>query len=132
MTVASAAHRVTGVYPGLPGSVGQARAVAAASLPAGCPRAGDVAVVVSELATNALLHSASGKPGGTFQVRVEAEPGGVAVAVVDQGPALMPATRDDEGGRGLAMVAVLADAYEVTVTDTGRTAWCRLVWGVTP
>lgn len=116
----------------IPGDAAQlslARAWVLALLPTGCPRADDVALVVSELATNAVLHSASGMPGGTVDVLVDVEPDAVALAVVDQGPALAPARRPaGEGGYGLALVAALADAYEVTATETGRTVWCRLDW----
>jgi anti-sigma regulatory factor (Ser/Thr protein kinase) len=115
-------------FPGLPESIGQARAWVAGLLPAGCPRADDVALVVSELATNAVLHSASGAPGGVFEIRVDVEPGVVAVAVADAGPALVPASRQGEFGRGLVLVATLADAYEAIAGEAGRTAWCRLDW----
>uniref|UniRef100_UPI003F49B02F ATP-binding protein n=1 Tax=Sphaerisporangium sp. CA-236357 TaxID=3240030 RepID=UPI003F49B02F len=125
---ATAPATATGTFPGLPCSIAQARAFAAAFLPEGwCSRAGDLALVVSELATNAVLHSASGAGGGTFALRVEVEPGAVTVTVADQGPALVPAMRtESEHGRGLVLVAELADAYKVTITNTGRTAWCRL------
>jgi anti-sigma regulatory factor (Ser/Thr protein kinase) len=122
VTAVSAELRFTGTSV----SIGQARAVVAGLLP-GCPRLNEVLIVISELATNAVLHSASGADGGTFGVRVDVEPGAVAIAVLDQGPALVPARRPDgEGGRGLAVVAELADAYEFTITPAGRTAWCRL------
>lgn len=117
------------VLRGVPVSVGEARAWVTECLPADCPRADDVVLVVSELATNAALHSASGMPGGTFHVLVQTEPGAIALVVVDQGPALVPARRPDgEGGHGLALVTELADAYEVTTTDAGRAVWCRLDW----
>ncbi|MBX6386694.1 MAG: ATP-binding protein [Microbispora sp.] len=129
MTPATRTRTQALALPGLPESVSAARAFAAGCLPVGCPRADDVALVVSELATNAVLHSASGAPGGTFVVLVDAEPGAVAVAVADQGPALVPGVRPlGEGGHGLHLVAELADAYEVTTTETCRTAWCRLDW----
>ncbi len=40
-------------FPGLPEQISAARAWAVSCLPAGCPRADDVALVVSELVTNA-------------------------------------------------------------------------------
>ncbi|MEV7808970.1 ATP-binding protein [Microbispora sp. NPDC088329] len=130
MTPATRTRAQALALPGLPESVSQAREFAAGCLPAGCPRVDEVALVVSELATNAVLHSASGVPGGTFVVLVDVEPSSVAVAVADQGPALVPAMRPlGEGGHGLDLVAALADAYEVTTTETGRTAWVRLDWG---
>jgi serine/threonine-protein kinase RsbW len=116
--------------PGDAAQLSEARAWVLGLLPEACPRAADVALVVSELATNALLHSASGAPGGVVDVLVDVEPDAVALAVVDQGPAaLAPARRPDgEGGRGLQIVTALADAYEVTTTPEGRTVWCRLDW----
>jgi anti-sigma regulatory factor (Ser/Thr protein kinase) len=115
--------------PGLPESVGEARAWALSVLPADCPRADDVALVVSELATNAVLHSASRAPGGTFQVLVDVEAAAIVVVVVDTGPALVPAYRPaGEGGLGLFLVTELADAYEVTTAVNARMAWCRLEW----
>jgi anti-sigma regulatory factor (Ser/Thr protein kinase) len=119
----------TARIPGQPETLALARAWVLALLPEACPRADDVALVVSELATNAVLHSASGAPGGTVDVLVDIELDAVAVAVVDQGPALVPAMRPaGEGGHGLALVTELADAYEVTCTETSRTVWCRLDW----
>ncbi|MFI7632447.1 ATP-binding protein [Microbispora rosea] len=129
MTPATRTRAQALALPGLPESVSAARSFATGCLPADCPRADDVALVVSELATNAVLHSASGAPGGTFVVLVDVEPDAIAVAVADQGPALVPAMRPlGEGGHGLELVAELADAYEVTTTQTGRTAWVRLDW----
>jgi anti-sigma regulatory factor (Ser/Thr protein kinase) len=113
-------------FPGTAESIGQARAWVAGLLPPGWPRAHDVALVVSELATNAVIHSASGAPGGVFELRIDVEPGAVAVAVSDAGPVLVPAARDGDFGRGLVLVAEVADAYEATVTQTGRIAWCRI------
>lgn len=119
----------TARIPGQPETLALARAWVLGLLPAGCPRADDVALVLSELATNAVMHSASGMPGGVVDVRVDVEPDAVAVAVVDQGPALVPARRPaGEGGYGLHLVTSLVDAYEVTCTDAGRTVWCRLDW----
>jgi serine/threonine-protein kinase RsbW len=116
--------------PGHPETLALARSWVLGLLPEACPRAADVALVVSELATNAVLHSASGAPGGVVDVLVDVEPDAVALAVVDQGPALLPALRPaGEGGYGLTLVREVVDAYEVTSTEAGRTVWCRLDWG---
>lgn len=105
--------------PGTPESAGAARAFAAAAL-AGQRRelADDVATVVTELAANAVLHSRSGRPGGTFTLRLQAVPGEpVLIEVRDQGPAPAPARSGpdqdglSESGRGLAMVAALSAAW---------------------
>ena len=53
----------TRAFPGTPASVSEARAWVAGIL-AGFPAAADAELMASELATNAVLHSASGLPGG--------------------------------------------------------------------
>ncbi|MER5317991.1 ATP-binding protein [Streptosporangium roseum] len=127
VTVTHARQRV---FPGVPVQVRAARAWVLTCLPARCPRADDVALVVSELVTNAIVHSRSGLAGGTVAVRVEAEAVSVAVSVIDQGARPVPARREPgESGWGLAdIVSSLVDAYEVTTGPAGRTAWCRLDW----
>lgn len=52
----------------------------------GCPAADDVLLAASELATNAVLHSASSQPGGTFTITAEVSDGEhVRIAIRDQG-----------------------------------------------
>src|SRR2546430_16366910 len=52
----------------------------------GCPVADDVILCVSELATNAAVHSDSRRSGGTFTVRTESCPGAdVRIEVEDAG-----------------------------------------------
>ncbi|WP_231640767.1 ATP-binding protein [Nocardiopsis sp. NRRL B-16309] len=45
-----------------------------------------VALVTSELVTNALVHSASGLPGGTVRVELEHKPLHLVLSVTDNGP----------------------------------------------
>lgn len=52
---------------------------------AGCPTAEDAVLLASELATNAITHSASGQPGGTFTIRVHIQGGCIHAQVEDQG-----------------------------------------------
>ncbi len=61
-------------YPGGPEHVRQVRADLRRLLD-GCPVADDVILCVSELATNAAVHSDSSRSGGTFTVRTESCPG---------------------------------------------------------
>ncbi|MFI9846732.1 ATP-binding protein [Nonomuraea sp. NPDC051941] len=118
-------------FDGLPAAIAQARAWVRELLPAGCDRVDDVVLVVSELTTNAVMHSASGAPGGRFalQVEVDAAAHSVGVTCVDLGPALVAAKRGEgEGGHGLALVRELADTYEVRAEPTSRTVCCWLDW----
>jgi anti-sigma regulatory factor (Ser/Thr protein kinase) len=74
---------------------------------------GDVAaLLVSELFGDSVRHSRSGAAGRTVTVAVRAGDGLVRVEVTDRSgpevPALCPAGRDAEGGRGLQLVAGLA------------------------
>jgi anti-sigma regulatory factor (Ser/Thr protein kinase) len=80
---------------------------------AGHAAAQDAELVASELATNAVSHSASGLPGGIFLVHLaRLSPGDVAIIVTDQGgtdhPRLPDAGLDSESGRGLAVVHALS------------------------
>ena len=51
----------------------------------GHPAADDAVLLISELAANAIAHSASGQPGGTFTLRVQVRDGCVRGEVEDQG-----------------------------------------------
>lgn len=94
------------------------------------PRVDDVLLCVSELATNALVHGVP--PGRGYLVRLVNEDAGsrLRVEVHDSGegrPALRPpggAGADDESGRGLLLVAALADTWGVGERDPGKVVWC--------
>jgi anti-sigma regulatory factor (Ser/Thr protein kinase) len=73
--------------------------------------------MVSELVTNAIVHSASALPGGIVIVSVRTGNGAVRVDVVDEGnpppgPAAPPGL-----GAGLAIVSTLADEFGTDGTD---------------
>jgi anti-sigma regulatory factor (Ser/Thr protein kinase) len=99
---------VTRSFPGRPESVSAARAWVARFLPGS---ADDAALMASELVTNAIVHSASGLPGGSVTVTVAPSSGMARVDVIDQGamPACMAAPHGL--GAGLAIVAQLADVF---------------------
>ena len=97
----------------------------------GCPLLDEVVLICSELATNAVLHSASREPGGMFTLRCEArEHDYVWVQVEDQGGRWAEDDGSVERGRGLDIIAVLADYWDIRGDDTGRAVCARLDWPV--
>ncbi|MCW3030812.1 MAG: hypothetical protein JWM66_945 [Solirubrobacterales bacterium] len=84
----------------------------------------DVAeLLTSELATNAILHGASG-----FELKVEVDRK-IRVEVCDTGggrPAVLQAGPHDRSGRGLGLVQALSSAWGVIPSSTGKTVWYEL------
>ena len=87
------------------------------------PSVDDLTLIVSELATNAVMHARCDE----ITVAVAVDGRDVWVAVVDQGPrtrrgaALRHPDADDENGRGLLLVAALAERYVIRDTEPGTT-----------
>jgi anti-sigma regulatory factor (Ser/Thr protein kinase) len=81
----------------------------------------DVRLIVSELATNAVLHA-----GSPFEVQVHLD-GDLRVRVRDdhpeRAPVLRPVRDEVPGGRGLHIVARLADAWGVVQGDRNKATW---------
>jgi serine/threonine-protein kinase RsbW len=91
-------------FAATPAHIGQAREFLATLLD-GHPAADEAVLCLSELVTNAVLHSASARPGGTFQVSVCLRAGMLRVEVEDGGGPWRTATTGDVlGGRGLIIV----------------------------
>jgi hypothetical protein len=82
----------------------------------------DALIVVSELATNAVMHAAS-----AFTVGVGRTPSVLRLAVTD-GSAVAPTVRDvsDGSGNGIRMTAMLAADWGVDRTPGGKTVWAEL------
>ena len=117
-------------FPGLPEQVAEARHFVAALLrERGCVEEG--ALVVGELAANAVRHSLSGKAGGWFLVIVGFGTDFVRIEVIDQGGDSAPAMRDatdlEEGGRGLMLVATCAKDWGAKTLPQGSSVWADLV-----
>ena len=88
----------------------------ASFLPAS-PVADDVALMTSELFTNAILHSGSGLPGGVVLVSVRTGKSQIRVDVIDQG-ALPLGTGAQPGlGAGLGIVSQLSDVFGAIGSD---------------
>ncbi|MYW64063.1 ATP-binding protein [Streptomyces sp. SID8379] len=91
-------------------------------------RAHDILLCVSELTTNALVHGVP--PGRGFLLRMLPYEDGelIRVEVHDSGdgcPAVPRPVDDAEGGRGLLLVAALADKWGVGERDPGKVVWCE-------
>jgi anti-sigma regulatory factor (Ser/Thr protein kinase) len=112
--------------PALNVSVAAARrTVTALCAPAGLDSLHDTAALLtSEVVTNAVLHGE-----GTVLVRARTGGGRLRVEVQDDGdgaPVLRRAEREDEGGRGLALVAALSDDWGVQEVPGGKYVWFEL------
>lgn len=113
-------------FPGTPEQAGKARRFLAAVLD-NRPAAGDAILCLSELASNACLHSRSRRPGGRFTVRAALDARDLRVEVRDDGgPWVWPA-QPDEHGRGLLIVASLARAWgRGGDSEHGWTVWFEM------
>ncbi|MFC9887020.1 ATP-binding protein [Streptomyces pilosus] len=96
------------------------------------PRIDDVLLCVSELATNALLHGVP--PGRGLLLRLLPYSDSVRVEVHDSGGGVpaVPRGAPDESGRGLLLVAGLADRWGVTERDPGKVVWCEFALTAVP
>lgn len=122
---ATAASYYERTYHGHPDQVRNARAAVAGHL-AGCPVADDAILIVSEIASNAIVHSAS--KGKFFTVRVEACPGCVRIECQDLGGPWHSKPGDDRP-HGLNIVEALAGPGNwgtKTTSDGHRIVWARL------
>jgi len=88
----------------------------------------DSVVIISELVTNAVRHAA---PGVRAKLRMECTvgPDGLCLEVSDGGSSAGPPLheRGAVGGRGLFIVAALADSWSFHRTDAGTVVTAQLV-----
>src|SRR5262245_61478010 len=92
------------------------------------PAQPDAELIASKLGTNAIKHTRSGQPGGTFRARIHNQTDGTLRLEIDDdgGPATFGRpTLDNEGGRGLAIVAAMSIEWGVTGDINGRTVWAE-------
>jgi two-component sensor histidine kinase len=85
----------------------------------------DAQLVVTELVTNAVLHAAT-----EVQLTLDIRPGTVRVEVADGNerlPRPREADAEDVTGRGLLLVAAVAESWGVSQRDDdGKVVWCAL------
>src|SRR4051794_1934458 len=118
---APAARRVD--LPAAPGSVSELRQVARAfAVDAGASKvvAADVALAVTEAATNALLHAFVDVPPGRITLVCEAGPGQLRVSVIDDGRGMQPRPDSPGLGVGLSTMGALALSLDVRQGPGGR------------
>jgi anti-sigma regulatory factor (Ser/Thr protein kinase) len=117
------------VFPGDERQLGALRRWLASLLPP-CPARDDVLSVATELATNALQHTASGH-GGWFAVEVTWYGSIVRVAVADGGGPAEPHVIGDataEHGRGLLLVRGLSVRAGMSGDHHSRLVWAEIAW----
>ncbi|GGU32273.1 ATP-binding protein [Streptomyces violascens] len=94
-------------------------------LPADSSAVETVALVTSELLTNAVQHAGQ----GPISVAALLKDDTVRVEVSDASPTLptpgLP-DEDDEHGRGLLIVAALAVRHDVETTESGKRCWAEI------
>lgn len=86
-----------------------------------------VQLLVSELVTNAVLHT-----DGSVEVTVARSSSGITVEVADRNPSkpvVKTYSRDAATGRGLHLVEALADAWGVRGDENRKAVWFRVVDG---
>lgn len=90
----------------------------------------DIAISVSELVNNAMLHGNKSSPDKWVTVRMARENGSVKISITDQGGGFDPGNVDDplaeenllkEVGRGIFIVKSLMDSVEITGDSSGTT-----------
>jgi anti-sigma regulatory factor (Ser/Thr protein kinase) len=119
-------------FPGLPAIVPSARRFVRGILD-DSPRADDMELIAGELISNAILHSPAGEPGGEFTVTIRTGSRWARIEVSDAGtgewyPLLGCPRDDDEYGRGMAIIAALADKFGHDAAPAGQVVWAEVTW----
>jgi anti-sigma regulatory factor (Ser/Thr protein kinase) len=88
-----------------------------------------LALIVSELVTNSILH-ADLTAGDTVDMHVEHGAPQVRLTVHDSGPGFAPPSASPDtleiGGQGLVITAALSDSWGVDCDDDGCSVWCEM------
>ncbi len=122
--------------PGAPEEISRARRWTRDILN-GSPMADDAELIVSELSTNAVLHTASGLEAGSFHLALAVSTQVIALSVTDDGgtataPKVEHREQEAEHGRGLGMVSALAHRVVVHNSQGGYTVTAELFTGSHP
>jgi anti-sigma regulatory factor (Ser/Thr protein kinase) len=111
------------IFPAEPESVRSAREFVRGAI-ADSQNAADAVLLVSELATNAIIHAKS-----SFAIDVKLQANIVRVEVVDESP-ILPVLADTpplgSRGRGLGIVNTLARAWGTEARGQGKAIWFEI------
>jgi len=111
----------TASFPSETRAVGEARQFVLIAGEVPDEAAGDVALLVSEVASNAVLHARS-----PFTVTVERDGSNLRVAVSDNSavlPVVKNLSNEATTGRGLRILGALAQDWGVEPDGDGKTVW---------
>jgi anti-sigma regulatory factor (Ser/Thr protein kinase) len=106
-------------------------------LPDGAPAGDTVALIISELTTNAVQHTFGQSPTFTIDLQLDCDEQ-LHIGVTDshpRWPQRLPAAVQQDNGRGMMIVRYLAaeSGGRLSVTPTkegGKTVWISLPWAV--
>ncbi len=114
----------TGAWPAHSGSVSVARRAVASWLRevrTADPPLGEIEVAVSEAVTNVVVHAYLDSDPGEVRIRVALVRDEVELVVEDDGRGMMPRTDSPGLGRGLPLLATLADRFDAESAPGGGT-----------
>jgi anti-sigma regulatory factor (Ser/Thr protein kinase) len=132
MVVRAGAHTLKHrVFPGRPDQIAHARDFTRRVLRP-CPVLDEAVLLVSELATNAIEHTATADE-GSFHETIYQGDSSLLIAVTDDGSDNVPrpghqADTLAESGRGLELVELIADRWDHCGDGQGCTVWFELSW----
>jgi hypothetical protein len=107
-----------------------ARSPRCATLLPACPARDDLTCIATELATNAVTHTATGH-GGWFTAELTTTSSRIRIAITDNGAPHGPHLINDpasEHGRGLHIVHALATRTGVHGDHHSRQTWAEIPW----
>jgi anti-sigma regulatory factor (Ser/Thr protein kinase) len=121
-------------FPGIPAIVPAARRFVRGMLE-DSPRGDDMELIAAELISNAILHSLAGETGGKFVITLRTLTGWARVEVADPGVGQWhprAGGTESDYGRGLAIVAALADKFGHGAGPDGQVVWAEVTWPKAP
>ena len=97
----------------------------------GSPLPEDAELIVSELNSNVILHTASGRNSDSFHLALAVSPQAIALSMADGGdvgmaPKVEHQDQGAEHGRGLGIVSAIAHRVAVNETDADHTVTVEL------